>query len=287
MSMLEGNALDRSSPLIDLNAVPLNRRDYAGVDWIVTEVTGWGASASTTSATERSGADGAWQTQGYRASKTIGISGVLIAPSAAAAVLALDRLYAAVSLDDFRVVFDEHGLQRYVVARRSGEIDIAQILNRVTFSVSLIMGDPFKYSELEHFASANMLEITGGLSVPSAGLTAPLSVPAVVTLNEILAVNAGNHRSHTRIMLYGPASNPLIINETTGEMLKINLIVSGGSVLEIDSLKKSVKYNGTDRTSYASGDWITLATGVNTVRYQADTYQASSHMDIYWRDRWE
>lgn len=285
--MLDGVALDGTSPLIDLGDIPLNRTDEAGVDWIVTNVTGWGASASTSSATDRNGADGAWMTKGFRSSRQLTIEGILIAPSQAAAVLAKDRLYNAVSLDDFRVTFDEHGLQRYVMARRSGEIDDAQVVNRASFSVSLLCGDPFKYSDLEHLAEIDMLSITGGLSIPSAGLTAPLSVPATVTLNEGILVNAGNSETNTKILLYGPASNPIIINETLDQRLFINLTIGGGSVLEIDSLKKTVKFNGSDRTAYVSGDWVTLGKGVNTVRYQADTYQSASHMNVYWRDRWE
>lgn len=286
--MLEGEVLDSASPLIDLNGqIPLNRIDDQGVVWIATGVTGWGGPGSTTSASNRNGADGGWRTQGFRSYKEIAITGILIAESASGAVIALDRLNEAIAVEDFFIHFDEHGVQRYMTVCRGGEIDVDHKINRVTFSLSLIAVDPFKYSGVLNFETANLLSITGGLSIPSGGLTAPLSINATITTNEAICMNSGNKAADTIIKVYGPAAFPLITNEATNKRMRYSRALSASEVLTIDSAKKSVTVNGVDRNASVSGDFIQLARGANTLRYQADAYESASHMDITWRDRWE
>jgi hypothetical protein len=290
--MLPGETIDGTSPLIDLgDTVPLNRIDENGVWWVCTEVTGWGGPASTSQATERYGADGAWQTQGFRSSREIGVSGIVIAPSQAAAVLAADKLKLAVKIDDFQFTVDEHGLQRYVRARRSGEIDIDQLSTRFTFSFSVTAGDPLKYSVDEKDVSSRLLLITGGLVVPAAGLTVPaagLHIPATVIQDDALAINGGNVVAYPRIRIDGTVANPIITNDSTGEQMLISMTVGAGDYLEIDTFRKSVKLNGvTDRIAYVKGDWLTMKVGDNLFRYQGNTYHSDSEMTIYWRDRWE
>lgn len=290
--MLDGQIIDGGSPLIDIgNVVPLNRIDADGVWWVCQEVTGWGAPASTSESSQRYGADGAWQTQGYRASRELGISGTVIAPSQAAAVLATDKLKYAVALDDFQLTIDEHGLQRYVRARRSGEIDIAQLSTRFTYSFSVTAGDPLKYSVDEKVVSSRMLLITGGLNVPTGGLNVPtggLSINATVMQDDSLAINSGNVVTYPRIRIYGSIANPIITNDSTGERMTIGMSISPGDYLEIDTFRRTAKLNGvTDRIAYVKGDWFKMRVGDNLFRYQGNTYHSESEMFINWRDRWE
>lgn len=290
--MLPGEIISDSTPLIDIaDVVPLNRIDENGVWWVASEVTGWGAPASTSQATERYGADGAWQTQGFRSSREISIAGTVIAPSQAAAVLAADRLKLGVSLNDFQLTVDEHGLQRYVRARRAGEIDIDQKSTRFAYSFSVTAGDPLKYSVDAKTATARMLLVTGGLVVPTGGLSVPsggLSIPATVIQDDALAINGGNVVAYPIIRIDGTVANPIITNDSTGEQMRISLTVGAGDYLEIDTFRKSVKLNGvTDRIAYVKGDWLTMKIGDNVFRYQGNTYHSDSEITISWRDRWE
>ncbi len=110
----------------------------------------------------------------------------------------------------------------------------------------------------------------------------------------IYIINGGHIESPVRIVFYGPASNPKIENQTTGQYIKINKVLLAGDVLTIDTAygvktvtltTGGVTSNAIQYLDLASEFW-SLNVGQNAVRFTDDSSSTSARCGIFWRSRY-
>lgn len=97
--------------------------------------------------------------------------------------------------------------------------------------------------------------------------------------DERIVVNDGDASSPVYIELFGPAVNPIIRNNTTGEFIKINRTLKVGEFLRLDTSpgNKTVEFVAEDGTATNVFNWIDLSSsffelelGENEIVYSAD-----------------
>jgi hypothetical protein len=95
-----------------------------------------------------------------------------------------------------------------------------------------------------------------------------------------IIVNDGDAPTPVFIEFHGPAVNPMIVNRTTGEFIKVNQTLGENEIMEIDTTpgKKSVYFVQPDGTKRNVFNWIDLEStffqlvvGENEIEYSADS----------------
>ncbi|MFL0365385.1 phage tail family protein [Pseudobacillus sp. 179-B 2D1 NHS] len=95
-----------------------------------------------------------------------------------------------------------------------------------------------------------------------------------------IITNDGDAPAPLQIEFFGPALNPIIMNNTTGEFIKVNQELLEGEVMKIDTSdsSKSVVFVGVDGTERNVFNWIDLNStffklviGENDIEYTADS----------------
>lgn len=107
-----------------------------------------------------------------------------------------------------------------------------------------------------------------------------------------IIVNDGDAPAPLYIEFFGPAVNPIIINRTTGEFIKVNQTLQEGEVMKIDTTpgKKSVYFVQTDGSERNVFNWIDLnstffqlVVGENEIEYSADSDIQGAIVNISYR----
>lgn len=130
-------------------------------------------------------------------------------------------------------------------------------------------------------------------------LILPVTLPA--TMGEVgdftTVLNEGDIKAPVLITVIGPVTNPEITNETTGETLRINVTLSIGDVLYIDTDPRSKRVEihrggqlyrkafGLIDRNYAKSSLWKLAQGANNLSYVADEGNENATVVIQWNDR--
>jgi Phage tail protein len=95
-----------------------------------------------------------------------------------------------------------------------------------------------------------------------------------------IIVNDGDAPAPLQIEFHGPAVNPMIVNKTTGEFIKVNQTLEENEIMEIDTTpgRKSVYFVQPDGTKRNVFNWIDLdstffqlVVGENEIEYSADS----------------
>lgn len=107
-----------------------------------------------------------------------------------------------------------------------------------------------------------------------------------------IIVNDGDAPAPLYIEFFGPAVNPIIINRTTGEFIKVNQTLQEGEVMKIDTTpgRKSVYFVQPDGTERNVFNWIDLnssffqlVVGENEIEYSADSDIQGAIVNISYR----
>ena len=111
--------------------------------------------------------------------------------------------------------------------------------------------------------------------------------------NRVTLVNAGDVTTPVQIIFDGPATNPKITNETTGEFIEVTKVLLAGERLLIDTQfgNKSVIFdNGTTQTNAFSlidldSTFFQLEIGNNVISYSADFGVDTASVNIQYKNR--
>jgi hypothetical protein len=121
------------------------------------------------------------------------------------------------------------------------------------------------------------------------GLTAPVTVGAVVTAGRTVLVNAGTAEVGLRLRIDGPVDQPRV-SLLTGDgvtTLRLGLTVTTGQWVDVDTAARTVYLNGTaSRRGQASGGWPVLPRGGGEIAFDAVTYNPAAMLAVSWRDAW-
>lgn len=260
--------------------------DY-GVVWTLDDIEGWDSPASTSQAQQRAHSHGAWMTTPYFEARELSLTGKMRAPDKESARDAADRLFSAITLDDTRVRVDEHGLSRFVNARRLGSVmfDYYQQPSEADWSISMIAADPFKYGTTEHFSEMRLGQSTNGLRLP---LEVPFSIDAQTTPNSAIVTNSGNAIAYPVFTINGPISDPYIYIPSADKYMSFDITLGYGRWLTVDTRNHTVVLDGNSQRQFTmQGDWLTVPPGATEFRLYSATTEPDAVVSISWRDSWQ
>lgn len=104
------------------------------------------------------------------------------------------------------------------------------------------------------------------------------------------AVNNGDVDTPVRIEFIGPATNPSVTNESTGEVIQVNRELGEGDILSICTSfgKKYVRINGENAFHYIDLDsslW-SLVPGDNVLSYKSNNDSINTRVKVTWKNRY-
>lgn len=273
------------NPWARIGALALNVVDANGTAWILEDLEGWDGPASSTSSSQRSGAHGVWQTQGFLVGRSLALTGWCEAGSPEILRDAEGVLNAAVDLADFTFMVDEYGLQRYVTARRTDQVVWDKQNPRTAkWSIELLAGDPRRYGVTELDRTLQLPAVSGGLSIPTA---VPFAINATTTRSTVDVTNDGNIAAAPTIQIAGPVTDPVVQNLTAGTEMRFQITLSVGQILTVDCRREQVTLDGQGRMSTLLGaDFLTFPPGTSTIRFSAPSYDPAAYCKLVWRPTW-
>jgi phage-related protein len=113
--------------------------------------------------------------------------------------------------------------------------------------------------------------------------------------NRVTIENDGDVPTPVLIQFTGPATNPSVINETTGESIKVNRVLSPTDVLEVNTAfgNKTVEIVSNDGTrtnvfNYIDlvSEFFQLQTGENEISFSSDDAASSGSVKISYKKRY-
>jgi len=267
---------------LDLSATEAN-----GVQWILSDLKGWGASGGTLSPQQKPRSAGAWAGNSYAKARPLVATGTCIAPSAALASLALDRLIDAASLDDTRMDVSEGGRTRWATVRRDGDV-LPEWMGDTAFSysVQVVALDPRKHGD-PLTASTALPSTTGGLTVP---FTVPFSINSTTVSGQVSLTNLGNTTGSMVLRIDGPCVGPVITHVATGLRLVFaaSLVLGAGEWIDVDLEARTVMANGqSSRANWiTSRQWFGFEPGPNTLAFTATSYTPGALLTVTATPAW-
>jgi hypothetical protein len=130
----------------------------------------------------------------------------------------------------------------------------------------------------------------GGRSYPR---SYPLSYAASSPVGAVTVTNDGTVPVRPVLRLYGPATDPRVENQSTGERLIFTgLTLLAGDWLEIDCCEKTARLNGLvsqsrlSRLDFPNSTYLRLLPGMNTVRYYPVSFGDGARLEVRFRSAW-
>lgn len=165
-----------------------------------------------------------------------------------------------------------------------------RIVTNQPFTINFICPDPY---------FTDVSPMSKGLRFEIGGLMFPLVLPTqfATASYEAYFQNDGDVPTPVEIHYKGPALNPVVTNETTGEYIKIKYDLSENDVLVINTAfgRKRVEVVNPDGTRTNVFHWIDLGStffqlqvGKNLLVYNSDREgdRAIATVDIFWNNRY-
>lgn len=242
---------------------------------------GWGATASTITVTQKPRSAGAWAGDAYASARHISLSGWCHAPDELTLSYALDRLNDAASLDGVLLTVSEGGRQRWMTVRREDEV-LHQRVGELSFrwSVQLVAVDPRKFAA-PLSASTRLPASSGGLTVP---FTVPFTINATTVSGQVSLHNPGNETGPVILRVDGPCHGPSITHVASGLTLvfSASLVLGVGEWLTIDPEARTVMANDqSSRNGYiTSRGWFGFVPGDNTFAFTATSFDADALLTV-------
>lgn len=163
-------------------------------------------------------------------------------------------------------------------------------VHAVLFTVNFVANDPYWRDENQ---------TVKGLRYEAGGMTFPLRLPSRFAFAAYRGtfVNTGDVEAPVEIHYRGPAKNPVVESETTGEYIKVNYELSENDTLIISTEfgNKRVEILNADGSRTNVFNWIDLGStffqllpGRNILRYGSDqdSDQQAAEVTIYWYNRY-
>ncbi len=118
----------------------------------------------------------------------------------------------------------------------------------------------------------------------------PRIYPASDPLGSIVVTNAGNADAYPLIRIYGPCTDPTLINDRADRSLVFDgLEIDPGEFVEIDTRRRTIRYNANPADSrygtlsFPASRWWSLAPGESTIRFVPATSSAPSLAELVYR----
>ncbi len=151
------------------------------------------------------------------------------------------------------------------------------------YLINLLCHQPFWLEPF--YESREMSYIMGGLSFK-------LSLPTSFSNRGFkrMAINDGDVSTPVEIEFKGPAINPTVTNETTGEFLRVNRELGEEDVLTVSTAfgEKYVRINGENAFHYIDLDstFWQLIPGENILSYASNNDSINTKVTVKWKNRY-
>lgn len=108
-----------------------------------------------------------------------------------------------------------------------------------------------------------------------------------LTTDQVELINNGNRPTPVLFVIQGPATNPVIINDTLGLDLLFEIALGASDTLTVDTVNHTVVLNGgTNRRGVlVDPNWFLLQPGSNFIRFRAASAGPAT-LFTSWRDAW-
>ncbi len=270
--------------VVMLGDVALGATDADGVEWILEKFTGWvDAPGSSGTAEQRTARHGANLNEAFYTARTLELEGSIIADSWDAAEAAVDKLMAALPVNDLSPLLVATNRRAMGVDVRQDGDPLVEILNGwARFSLSLIAPDPRRYGLNVSQYETGLPYVTGGLVPP---VTPPVTIVESSDSGEFTARNDGNMVTSPVFTLRGPVPAWSITHLGLGKRLWSNTPVPAGRSLVLDAGERTARLDGTALRP-VSGSWFDFAPGDNEVAFTAASYDSGALLEVSFRSAW-
>jgi hypothetical protein len=240
--------------------------DSIGLPFVdVTSVSGLDTAPLRTNTDEHQGTDGTYVDTPYMSMRTIVVSGTLYTdPSDPDSLLdSLRTDYESNVVRPFYFQLPNKTL-RYVNCQGGGlqyNIDQSRRIGSTPVQFTVLAGDPYIYDYPAQQAIAQISSAAGigiGFNVAfNTGFGGP------ITTFPVAISNHGTHTAYPVITLFGPMTNPVLVDAVSGITMALSITLSSGDTLVVDCRNKSVVLNGTaSRRSALTGlSWFAVPAG--------------------------
>ena len=133
-----------------------------------------------------------------------------------------------------------------------------------------------------------IFQATATLTNPVSGLTfnaTPNFVFGTSSGGSITLTNSGNYQTPPYFTIQGPCSNPSIVNNTTGQWMKLNLTLGATDTVAIDMQSGAVTLNGTanrNNTVDPSSTFFYIPPGSTSLSFtSSDSAQVNGALNAY------
>ena len=260
----------------------------------------------------RPGRDGEDDTTGLHGASAVSMS-VMLVPGAKTIVALRDALrsFCHPGARPF-LVLDEDGTQRRIRLRADQQTAPIVSPTHQEMQLSWRAPDGVVESAAEQIGTAEATTAALGgrfydrtypmayTSRPSEGGTYGTTYPATYPVDEVSVPvgsvtvrNDGNVPVLPLLRLYGPATEPRVENQLTGErLLFTGLTIAAGDWLEIDCRTSTIRLNGLEsqsryaRLDFAASSFLRMLPGANTIRYYPVTFDAGARLEVRYRSAW-
>lgn len=118
---------------------------------------------------------------------------------------------------------------------------------------------------------------SGGLRVP---FTVPFIIKSAVVAGELRFIVGGSARPLSQIIISGPVRNPVVRDAVAGWRVAVNLDIQEGERLVIDPGARTVELNGASRRGAISGGFPVIDVGEHLITWSADGYTPEARLKI-------
>lgn len=249
----------------------------------ISRTRGLGSPVPRRESTLRPSRHGERDTTRFYAGRVIELEGLATGATQADAYAAIDALKGALALGSEHVLkFTRQGLayaERAVIREGSAlEFELVGKRKTIKWAVALVAADPRLYADTLSSGSYDPTQAGSGSGV-NFPLTFPLDFGSGSSSGSLQLTNAGNFPTPPVWTITGPAVNPELRNDTTGESIfTTGLSLNAGAQIVIDVAARDVLVSGTSRPDLidaASTIWGELAPGVNVVRLVGSGFVAA------------
>jgi len=267
----------------------MNTTDSYGVEWVLSNLEGWGSPGSTAQAAQRASGDGATMSAAYLKPRVLVGTGAILTDDPAKLTAAIDRLIAAVDKQPFLLTVAEPGLTRTVTVQRQDDV-LPKKLNayEAEFSFQVVAKDPRKFGDLVS-ASTRLPFSEGGLIRPS---TWPRTWTGVSGTGQVTINNPGNTQAPVWLRIDGPlpAGGWTVTHQGKKSSLTFATALSLGSgeFVTVDMDRREVLAQGqAPRSGYVtSRGWFSLDPGDNAIAFSAQNYSSTASLTVSTKPAW-
>lgn len=288
--LLYPGAVDASAPLVAVGDLVMNTIDSYGVQWVLSDLEGWGSPGSTAQATQRAAGNGATMSAAYLKPRVLVGKGSILTTDPYQLTAAIDRLIDAVDLAPFPLIVAEPGVApRTVMVQRQDDV-LPKKLNayEAEFSFQVIAKDPRKFGDLIT-ASTRLPFSSGGLIRPS---TWPRTWTGVSGTGKVTVNNPGNTQAPAWLRIDGPlpAGGWTVTHQGKQASLTFAtaLALGSGEFVTVDMDRREVLAQGqAPRSGYVtSRGWFSLDPGDNVIAFSAQNYSSTASLTVTTKPAW-